>query len=78
MAEISKPFGAGEDKVQISSSYVYQGHLPTEKVYLSIDMSALKNDVYDLAVIVKDINTGTVVSKETQLMVQDDTIYYLY
>ncbi|MFC1558823.1 GWxTD domain-containing protein [candidate division KSB1 bacterium] len=75
---LSKPFGAGEDKVQISSSYIYQGYLPMEKVYLSIDMSALKNNVYDLAVIVKDINTGEVISKEAQFMVQDDTIYYLY
>lgn len=75
---IEKTFGKDAEKMEISSSYTYQGSTPVEKVYLSIDMSSLANDIYDLAVRIKDLNTGNTVIKETQFTVQNQTIYYLY
>lgn len=78
VSTISKFFGQKEEKVSISSSYFYHGNAPSEKIYLSIDMSALKNDVYDLSVTIIDVNSKEQINKNAQLMVQDDVIYYLY
>ena len=77
-SKIGKFFGQKDEKVSISSSYFYHGSTPSEKIYLSIDMSALKNDVYDLSVTVVDVNSKERINKNAQLIVQDDLIYYLY
>ncbi|MCK4966976.1 hypothetical protein KAS50_08085, partial [bacterium] len=75
---IGKLVGMKEEKNEISASYEYEGTYPTDKINLSIDMSATKTGLYNLAIKVKDINSGKEISKNVRFGVQGTLINYLF
>ena len=77
-SSIGKIFGSKESGLDISSSYFYRGNSPTDIINLSIDVSALKNDTYNLSISVLDYNTDENAVKNIIMKVQDNVIYYLY
>ncbi len=70
--------GLNEGKQEITASYEYEGIEPTEKINLSIDMSATRFGLYELSVTVEDLISNKKASKSIQFGIQDAIINYLF
>ena len=78
LSNIGKLFGLKEGKQDITASYEYEGTNPTDKINLSIDMSAADLGKYNLTITVKDLNSDKRISKTVKFDVQDKKINYLF
>ena len=77
LSNIGKLIGMKEGKQDITASYEYEGINPTEKINLSIDMSATKFGMYTLTITVTDLNSNKKVSKTINLGILNIFVNYL-
>jgi hypothetical protein len=68
----------GNGRHEISSTYKYKGSNSTEKIQLSIDMSATKVGFYTLIVTTTDLNNNEQVSKNIRLGIGDTYVNYFF
>lgn len=75
---IGKLFGKKTGHRDIITSYEYEGTLPTEKIYHSIDVSSTNEGFYYLTITVKDLNTNKNISKITRFGINSYKVDYLF